>query len=130
MMALSKGHGDGALTDRRGGLYRAPAHEQTRKIGAVEGVFHICENLKLIDLQAPPALPVVKTSVTMRDEISIKAMIVKSIWHATQDLSSPNHIGGRDCATDLFYSNQMGFSPEGIKTYEDHSLFLVFCRLP
>lgn len=53
MMALSKGHGDGALTDRRGGLYRAPAHEQTRKIGAVEGAVHICENLNLINLQEP-----------------------------------------------------------------------------
>ena len=63
----------------------------------------------------PPALPVVKTSVTMRDEISIRAAIVKSICRATKELSSPNHLGGRNSATDLFYSNycnQMAFWPE------------------
>ena len=63
----------------------------------------------------PLALPVVKTSVTMRDEISNRAAIVKSICRATKELSSPNHLGGRNSATDLFYSNysnQMAFWPE------------------
>ena len=32
MIALSKGHGDGALSERRSGLYRALAYEQTRKM--------------------------------------------------------------------------------------------------